>query len=148
MKSVHKIIASLFLTLAFCVPAMANDAAPKQSVLITNANIFDGKNEKLATGMSVLVEGNKIAKIAKSIPAPAGATVIDAKGKTLMPGLIDAHWHSMFNFWPISKVMSSDLGYLSIGAANAAKATLMRGFTTIRDVGGMSSRYRGPPMMA
>jgi len=106
------------------------------STLIKNANIFDGTSEKLATGMSVLVESNKIAKIAKSIPAPAGATVIDAGGKVLMPGLIDNHYHSMFMFWPVSKVMSADFGYLSIAAAKAAKETLLRGFTTVRDMGG------------
>jgi len=136
MKIIQSIVFPLCLTLAFCATAMAEDAAPKSSVLITNANIFDGQNEKLATGMSVLVEGNKIAKIAKSITAPSGATVIDAKGRTLMPGLIDAHWHSMFNFWPVSKVLGSDFGLLSIAAAKAAKETLMRGFTTVRDVGG------------
>jgi len=128
----------LALVLAAAMPAIAQEAKPVSKVLITNANVFDGKNEKLAKDMNVLVEGNKIAKIAKSIPAPAGATVIDAKGKTLMPGLTDAHWHSMFNFWPISKVLSADFGLLSIAASKAAGETLMRGFTTVRDVGGNS----------
>jgi imidazolonepropionase-like amidohydrolase len=87
-------------------------------------------------GMSVLVKGNKIAQMAKSIRAPAGATAIDAGGRVLMPGLIDAHYHSMFNFWPVSKVLSADFGYISIAASKMAKATLLRGFTTVRDVGG------------
>ncbi|MBI4893777.1 MAG: amidohydrolase family protein [Acidobacteria bacterium] len=112
--------------------------APVTRVLITNARVFDGQHEKLADGMSVLVEGNKITKMAKSIAAPAGATVIDAKGRVLMPGLIDAHWHTMFNFWPVSKVMNSDFGLLSIAASKAAGDTLLRGFTTVRDVGGNS----------
>jgi len=124
--------------LATAMPTMAQQSTPVTSVLITNANIFDGTNDKLGVGMSVLVEGNKIARIAKSIPEPAGATVIDAKGKVLMPGLTDAHWHSMFNFWPISKVLSADFGLLSIAASKAAQETLMRGFTTVRDVGGNS----------
>ncbi|MGE5850802.1 MAG: amidohydrolase family protein [Candidatus Methylomirabilota bacterium] len=111
---------------------------PSTKTLFTNVHVFDGKNEKLIMNANVLVEGNKIAKIAKSIPAPAGATVIDAKGKVLMPGLTDAHWHSMFNFWPISKVMTADFGLLSIAASKAARETLMRGFTTVRDVGGNS----------
>jgi len=133
----------LLLALAAAMPVMAQEAKPVPQVLITNANIFDGENEKLAMGMSVLVEGNKIARIAKSIPAPAGATVIDAKGKVLMPGLTDAHWHTMFNFWPISRVFGSDFGLLSIAAGNAATETLMRGFTTVRDAGGNSfSVYR------
>lgn len=118
--------------------ASAVEQEPPSRILIQNANIFDGVNEKLATGMNVLVEGNRIAKIAKSIPTPAGATVIDASGKVLMPGLTDAHWHSMFNFWPISKVMSADFGLLSIAASKAARETLLRGFTTVRDVGGNS----------
>ncbi|HXH85601.1 MAG TPA: amidohydrolase family protein, partial [Nitrospira sp.] len=116
--------------------AEAAQAGPKSYVLFTNANVFDGQNEKLATGMSVLVEGNKIAKIAKSISAPAGATLIDARGRVLMPGLTDAHWHTMFNFWPISKVLSVNFGGLSIAAAKHSEEQLLRGFTSVRDVGG------------
>jgi len=135
----HAIRAScLVLVLAAAIPAMAQVANPVSKVLITNANVFDGKTEKLAKSMSVLVEGNKIAKIAKSIPAPAGATVIDAKGKVLMPGLIDAHWHTMFNSSSISNTLGSSFGYLNIAAADASRKTLMRGFTTVRDVGGNS----------
>jgi len=124
--------------LAAAIPAMAQVANPVSKVLITNANVFDGKTEKLAKSMSVLVEGNKITKIAKSIPAPADATVIDAKGKVLMPGLIDAHWHTMFNSSSISNTLGSSFGYLNIAAADASRKTLMRGFTTVRDVGGNS----------
>ncbi|NJM54725.1 MAG: amidohydrolase family protein [Verrucomicrobiae bacterium] len=118
--------------------APAADAPAKSATLITNTRIFDGQNEKLADGMSVLVEGNKITKIAKSIPAPSGATVIDAKGKVLMPGLIDSHWHTMFNFMPVSAVMSSDLAFHGIAAAEQSGKTLLRGFTSVRDVGGNS----------
>lgn len=62
--------------------------------------------------------------------------MIDAKGKVLMPGLIDAHWHSVLNFWPISKVLNADFGLLSIAASKAAGDTLRRGFSTVRDAGG------------
>lgn len=138
MKRKFRIIASLFLTLALCVPAMAEDAKSKPSVLITNANIFDGKSDKLATGMSVLVEGNKIAKIAKSITAPAGATVIDAKGKTLMPGLIDAHAHPMFAGISQQAGLTSPDGYLNLVAAKTAEQFLMQGFTSLREASGNS----------
>jgi len=93
IKIIVSIAASLCASLAFCAQAMAQDAKPKQSVLFTTTKIFDGTNEKLSDGMSVLVEGNKIAKIAKSIKAPDSAMVIDAKGPTLMPGFNDAHVH-------------------------------------------------------
>ena len=104
--------------------------------LIQNANIFDGVNEKLAEGMSVLIEGNKIAKIAPSIPTPAGATVIDAKGKVLMPGLIDVHWHTYYAYGAQSLLITGDMSEVAITGFLGAEKTLMRGFTTVRDVGG------------
>ena len=57
--------------------------------------VFDGKSDKLTASTSVLVVGNKIEKIAGDIAAPEKATVIDGGGRTLMPGLIDAHRHAM-----------------------------------------------------
>ena len=57
-------------------------------------------------------------------------------GRVMIPGLIDAHWHTMFNFLPLSKAMNVDLGMLSIMAAKKAEETLLRGFTTVRDLGG------------
>jgi len=136
MKRTLAVTSWVMLAVALAVTAMAADKAPVAKTLITNVRIFDGEHEKLADGMSVLVEGNKIVKVSASITAPAGATVIDGKGRTLMPGLIDAHWHSMLNFWPVSKVMGVDFGYLSIAASKAAGETLQRGFTTVRDAGG------------
>jgi len=138
MKIVSSITASLCVAVMLCTTVMAKDAKPKQSVLITNANIFDGKSEKLATGMSVLVEGNKIARIAKSIPAPAGATVIDAKGKVLMPGLTDAHYHPMMAALPIADLLSSPDGWINLAAAKNAEALLLQGFTTVREASGNS----------
>ncbi len=72
----------------------------------------------------------------KMIKKEVKVKVIDGQGRTLMPGLIDAHWHTMLSFWPVSKVLNSDLGYLAVAASTYAPATLMRGFTTVRDVGG------------
>jgi len=107
----------------------------KQSVIITNANIFDGTSDKLATGMSVLLENNKIAKIDKSIKAPDGATVIDAKGRTMTPGLIDAHVHLIWNTSPAG-MFNFPLDYLDALALKEAEATLMRGYTGVRDISG------------
>jgi imidazolonepropionase-like amidohydrolase len=112
-------------------------AAPPAQILITNARVFDGRGDRLSEGMNVLVEGNKIAKISSSaIAAAAGATVIDAKGRTLMPGLIDAHWHSMMAAAPLSLALGGDTGYLNLLAAQEARNTLMRGFTSVRDLAG------------
>jgi len=105
-------------------------------ILFTNTLVFDGV-KKNGENANVLVEDNLIKQVSTNPINANGATVIDGgRRTTLMPGLIDAHWHSMFNFWPISKVMSSDFGYHSIAAAKEAEATLLRGFTTLRDAGG------------
>jgi len=134
MKIIQSITASLCVTLALCATAMAQDAKPKQPVLITNAKIFDG-SDKLVTGMSVLVEGNKITKIAKSITAPAGATVIDAAGRTLTPGLIDCHVHLMWNLSP-GGLFDGMPDYIGARTLADCEATLMRGYTSVRDISG------------
>jgi imidazolonepropionase-like amidohydrolase len=53
-----------------------------------------------------------------------------------MPGLIDAHWHALFAALGIPTLMTADIGYIFLAASAEAERTLMRGFTTIRDVGG------------
>jgi hypothetical protein len=82
-------------------PDAANTAtaAPKVAVaLFKNVRIFDGKAEKLTDPSNVMVRGNIIADISSGSiqsPADANVTVIDGGGRTLMPGLIDAHWHAV-----------------------------------------------------
>lgn len=72
-------------------------------------------------------------------PASAdGARVIDGAGDTLIPGLIDAHWHAVFAAAPLAVAMMGDVGFLHILAGATARQTLLRGFTTVRDAGGPS----------
>ncbi|PAF49049.1 hypothetical protein BKH43_07330 [Helicobacter sp. 13S00401-1] len=105
-------------------------------ILINNAKIFDGVNEKLLVG-NLLVKGGKIAKISTSkIDAPKGAKIIDAGGKFLMPGLSDAHWHVMFAAAPISAANLPDPGLFYADAVAEARRTVLRGFTTVRDMAG------------
>jgi imidazolonepropionase-like amidohydrolase len=85
-----------------------------------------------------LVRGNKIETIAEDIPADGAATVIDGNGRTLMPGLIDAHWHATMVRVTPAESLTNDVGYSTLLAAAEATDTLMRGFTTIRDMGGPS----------
>lgn len=112
------------------------DKKPPGGLLFRGARVFDGTSTKLIEGKDVLVRDGKIAAFGEGIAAEAGVATVDVDGRTLMPGLIDAHYHSMFSFWPVSKVLSSDFGHLSIAAARAAQETLLRGFTAVRDVGG------------
>jgi len=124
------------LAIVMAVPALAQQSAPKPKVLFTNVNVFDGVNEKRIMNANVLVEGNLIKQVSTAkIDAP-GATVIDAGGRTLMPGLIDAHWHVLFNSIPQAALLQSDFAHMVIMGTKSAEASLMRGFTSVRDVGG------------
>jgi imidazolonepropionase-like amidohydrolase len=64
--------------------------------------------------------------------------MIDCGGRIVMPGLIDAHWHTIFAAIPINTLFSADIGYIFLAASAEAERTLMRGFTTVRDLGGPS----------
>jgi imidazolonepropionase-like amidohydrolase len=118
-------------------PVGAAEPAPG-ATLFTNVRVFDGKSDKLSAPTSVLVVGNAIAKIGGDIAAPEKATVIDCGGRTLMPGLIDAHWHTMLIRPTAAEALAWDVGYSNLVAGAEATDTLMRGFTTVRDLGGPS----------
>jgi len=124
------------LVASFAVPLAYAQDNPKPATLIANARVFDGKSDRLSAPTSVLIEGNKISQLGGSVAAPAGATVIDAQGRTLMPGLIDAHTHIMFATVSQVTVLTGDVGFLNVAAVKAANDMLLRGFTSMRDLGG------------
>jgi imidazolonepropionase-like amidohydrolase len=125
-------------------PATAGAAAAMPAVSVTlfkNVRIFDGKSDKLTGTSNVVVRGNIIERISSATiqsAADAGVTVIDGGGRTLMPGLIDAHWHAMMIRSTPAQGINGDVGYNNIAAGAEATDTLLRGFTTVRDVGGPS----------
>lgn len=123
---------------AAAAPATATAPAPS-AVLFKNVRIFDGSGSALSAPSNVLVRGNRIERISiEALDAEAGAaaTVIDGGGRTLMPGLIDAHWHAAMAAVPMALLMTADVGYLNLAAGKAAHDTLMRGFTSVRDLSG------------
>jgi imidazolonepropionase-like amidohydrolase len=138
MKRLSACFAGMLLALFLTVPAFSADkaATPKPKTLFTNVNVFDGKNEKLINNANVLVEGNLIKQVSTKAISADGATVIDGKGRTLMPGLIDAHWHVLFNSVAQAEALRADFEYMVVMGVKSAEDTLMRGFTTVRDVGG------------
>jgi imidazolonepropionase-like amidohydrolase len=109
-------------------------AGPPQT-LFTNVRVFDGASSELSVPTSVLVRGNTIASIGGSA-ASAAAVLIDGGGRTLMPGLIDSHTHVMFATVPQMVLLTADIGFINIAASKAATDMLMRGVTSIRDMGG------------
>src|SRR5580700_10660736 len=112
---------------------------PPPPIVFTNFLLFDGKSNALRGGLALIVEGGRIKAVATGNPAgPEGSRTIDCGGRIVMPGLIDAHWHCMFAALPIATLFAADVGYIFLAASAEAERTLMRGFTTVRDLGGPS----------
>ncbi|MFZ2094438.1 MAG: amidohydrolase family protein [Pseudolabrys sp.] len=120
-------------------PASPATLASSDATLFQNVRIFDGKSAALSAPSNVLVRGNTIERISVgpiTVEANANVRVIAAGGRVLMPGLIDAHWHSFMAATAMPLLTTANPSYLHILAARQADATLMRGFTTVRDMGG------------
>src|ERR1700730_19401462 len=123
--------------LASVAGAQGNPPASAGARLFQNVRIFDGKNSSLSVPSTVLIEGNVIERISTApIAAEPGATVIAGCGRTLMPGLIDAHWHALLVRPTPAEAIAGDIGFNNLVAGAEATDTLMRGFTTVRDMGG------------
>jgi imidazolonepropionase-like amidohydrolase len=109
------------------------------ATLFQNVRVFNGNDGALSVPSDVLIEGTRIERISASTPevdADRPVTVIAGGGRVLMPGLIDAHWHAMFATLPMEVLANADVGYINLAAGREAEATLMRGFTSVRDLGG------------
>ena len=92
-------------TLGFVREAGAQPEAAPPPIVFSNFRLFDGRSGALRAGLRLLVEQDRIKAIeAGAVGAPEGARVIDCGGRTIMPGLIDAHWPTIFaglsTLWP------------------------------------------------
>ena len=105
-------------------------------LLFTNARIFDGRNAECSEGMSVLVEGDRIREISHRPIAAPKAHAFDLAGRTLMPGLIDAHTHPYASDVNVQKIEAHGEPYRTAHAVRMLGYALDCGFTTIRDIGG------------
>jgi imidazolonepropionase-like amidohydrolase len=116
--------------------------APAPDVTVfRNVRVFDGINSSLSGPRHVVVRKNRIERISAdpiSLDKEVGAVVIDGAGRTLMPGLIDMHWHTMLVRPTPAQLLVGDVGHFNLLAGAEATDTLMRGFTTVRDLGGPS----------
>jgi len=107
--------------------------------LFQNVRIFDGTRARLSAPSFVLVRGNRIERISAEpiqTESVVDGVVLNGDGRTLMPGLIDMHWHAMMVRSTPTALMVDPVGYTNLLASLEAADTLMRGFTTVRDVGG------------
>jgi imidazolonepropionase-like amidohydrolase len=119
---------------SFGGPALAQ--ASGKPVHFTKVRVFDGRQGTLIQGSGVLVAGGRIDALVPAGETVSEADVVDCGGRVLMPGLIDSHWHALMAAIPEVVALTADVPYVHLVAAQEAERTLLRGFTTVRDVGG------------
>src|SRR5215472_8274232 len=137
-----------FVSIASLATAAAQtpQAMQPSALLLRPARVWTA-GEPLHSGWVVLIEGNRIAAAgpAGSVSAPADATVIDLPDATLLPGLMDIHSHLLLHpynetLWN-DQVLKEPVPYRTLRAGIQARATLLAGFTTLRDLGTEGAEY-------
>lgn len=117
-------------------PRDARGRNARRPLLLTNLRCFDGVTLEMQEGRDILIEGGRIAARPPAGQGPEDAERIDCGGRAVIPGLIDAHWHSTLVAVTQMQAMTADIGFVHLMAGREAGATLRRGFTTVRDTGG------------
>lgn len=133
----------LSLALLLLLPAAAS--AEQAAILLRPARLFDGVDPRPREGWSVLVRGERIEAVGPRLEAPPGARIVELPGATLMPGLIEGHSHLFLHPYDETswddQVLKEPLALRTARAVNHARATLMAGFTTVRDLGTEGAGY-------
>ena len=109
---------------------------PGRPVVLTNLRFFDGVTLSMQTGRDIVIEGGRITGLPATGSGPQDSDVIDCGGRSVTPGLIDCHWHATLVGVSQIAALTQDIGFVHLMAGREAGATLMRGFTTVRDTGG------------
>ena len=150
VSSVMVVVAVSALVTAPAKPAVGSADSPTgtpaaPAYVLKPARVFDGIDPKPHEGWIVVVRGERIEAAGSSAATPPDATVIDLPGDTLMPGLIEGHSHLFlhpYNETPWDdQVLHESLALRTARATVAAKATLLAGFTTVRDLGTEGAGY-------
>lgn len=138
MKNIFLLLVSALFTL------LMNGQQQPKYILLKPARVFDG--EQMHSDWSILVMGNKITEAGSmKINMPAGTQVIELPGCTVLPGLIEGHSHLFLHpynetSWD-EQVLNESRAERTARAVTHANATLMAGFTTVRDLGTEGSMY-------
>ena len=106
------------------------------SFLFFGGRFLDPRRGELMDGIEVLIEGERVKEVSDRPIKSSSAARVDLGGRTLMPGLIDAHLHVFLNEVNIGALDAVPLTLLAINGSIALKASLMRGFTSVRDTAG------------
>ena len=126
------------------VPCLAQNTT-ESVYLLKPARVFDGVDPKPHEGWSVLVRGDRIAAAGVEVTAPQGAITVQLPDQTLLPGLIEGHSHLFLHpyneaSWD-DQVLHEPLALRTARATVAARATLLAGFTLVRDLGTEGAGY-------
>jgi imidazolonepropionase-like amidohydrolase len=105
-------------------------------LLFENAALLDAARGELRPGTSVLVDGDRIVEVSEGSLRARGARRIDCAGRTLMPGLIDAHVHCVITTMDLGALLRRPVTLVAQEARIVLEQMLRRGFTTVRDAGG------------
>ncbi len=106
------------------------------SFVFTGGKFLDPRRDELCEGIEILIEDGFVREVADRPIKAAGAERIGLRGRTVMPGLIDAHIHIVLTEVNLSLLSDMPLTLLAAKGSVAMRAMLMRGFTTLRDTGG------------
>ncbi|WP_284764049.1 amidohydrolase family protein [Arthrobacter sp. efr-133-R2A-63] len=106
---------------------------PPGTLTIRNALIFDGEARNLIEG-SITVREGRITEVGRDVEE--AGKIVDADGRTVIPGLIDAHFHAYALSLTAAKNETGPLSYSALAGARRLEAALNRGFTSVRDVAG------------
>jgi imidazolonepropionase-like amidohydrolase len=106
------------------------------SILFQNASILDGTAETALADHHVLVENGTIREVSARPITASSAQVVDLRGRTLMPGLIDCHVHVIATMADLGANAELPNTLVALRSAKIMREMLMRGFTTVRDLGG------------
>jgi imidazolonepropionase-like amidohydrolase len=115
------------------IPHMRSGPAARDRLSIVNAAVFDGVSADLVDGPVHIADGRIVAV---GDADTAADQVLDARGGTVIPGLIDAHFHAYGVDLDPLRLRASPMSYVALAAARRLSAALSRGFTTVRDVAG------------
>src|SRR5437868_13102115 len=140
-----RLLLALLLTLFMAAPLPAQSDANVVQILLRPARVFDGVDPRPHEGWQVLVRGERIEAVGPNLAAPAGARVLELPGMTLMPGMIEGHGHLFLHpynetSWD-DQVLREPLALRTARAVAHARATLLAGFTTLRDLGTEGAGY-------
>jgi imidazolonepropionase-like amidohydrolase len=154
MTVIPRVVACVCVSAALATPPVHAQSAPPRApataphfVLLQPDGVFDGTGDSVHRGWAVLVRNDRVAAVGPlaSLSVPADAERVALAGTTLMPGMIDLHSHILLHPYDETswndQVLRESLALRVARATNHARATLMAGFTALRDLGTEGAEY-------